>query len=333
LKLTDRVIASLTCPPGQRDTLFADDAVTGFWLRVQASGGKTFMFRYKVAGVSRRVPLGAFGEVTTAEARRRAERLRGDVLDGCDPWAERRDNRAEAIQAEAEARRRAEADAYTVRRLLDDWDRLALAKRRPSYRRDVLSRLNLHLAPIMDMPAGAVTRADAARAIDRAAASGATTSRRVRQYAGTLFAWGAGRGAVPGNPFEGVSGAGSEQPRDRVLTGAEVGAVWRATGTLRPPFGPFLRVLLLTLSRREEVAAMRWGELAPDLSAWTLPAPRSKNRKPHLQHLAEPTRAILAGMARGEPDAVVFATLAGKAISTHSYIKRLLDKAIAAERA
>lgn len=184
-----------------------------------------------------------------------------------------------------------------MRRLLDDWDRLALAKRRASYRRDVLSRLELHLAPILDMPAGAVTRADAARVIDGAAENGgATTSRRVKQYASTLFTWGAGRGAVPGNPFLGVAGAGSESPRDRLLTSEEIGAVWRAAGTLPPPFGPFVRVLMLTLARREEVAAMRWGELASDLSLWTLPAPRSKNRKPHIQHLADPTRAILAEM-------------------------------------
>ena len=93
MRPTDRVVASLNCPPGKRDATFADEAVTGFWLRVQANGGKTFMFRYRVGSVSRRVPLGAFGEVTVAEARKRAERMRGDVLDGRDPWVERRDTR------------------------------------------------------------------------------------------------------------------------------------------------------------------------------------------------------------------------------------------------
>ncbi len=334
MKITDRAGAALACPEGRYDLVVADDVLRGFRVRALASGAKLFVFSYKVGGVSRRIPLGTFGEVTAAKARERAERLRGAVLDGRDPWTERRDTRAEALQAEAEARRKTEADRYTVRCLLHDWDRLALAKRRLSYRRDVLSRLNVHLAKIMDKPAAAVTRAEAARAVDRAAENGgATTSRRVKQYASTMFTWGAGRRDGLGNPFFGVAGAGAEAPRDRVLTREEVGAVWRAAGTLPPPFGPFVRVLLLTLARREEVAAMRWHELAPDLSAWTLPAARSKNRKPHVQHLAEPPRAILAGMVRGEADELVFATLAGKAISTHSYIKRLLDKAIAAERA
>lgn len=36
---------------------------------------------------------------------------------------------------------------------------------------------------------------------------------------------------------------------------------------------------------------MAWGQLAPDLSPWALPAKRSKNRKAHVAHLAEPARA------------------------------------------
>lgn len=185
--------------------------------------------------------------MAVAEARKRAERLRGDVLDGGDPWAERRAGRAGALKAEAEARRKSEADACIVRRLLDDWDRLRLAKRRASYRRDALARLNLHLAAIRDKPAGGVTRADAARAGEK---GGATTPRRVKQYASTMFRWAFGRGAVAGTPFRGVAGAGAEVPRGRVLTGDEVGAVWRAVGTLPRPCGPFAAALLLTLARR-----------------------------------------------------------------------------------
>lgn len=44
--------------------------------------------------------------------------------------AELRDGRADALKAEEEARQKAEADSYTVSRLLDGWDRLRLAKRR-----------------------------------------------------------------------------------------------------------------------------------------------------------------------------------------------------------
>ena len=58
---------------------------------------------------------------------------------------------------------------------------------------------------------------------------------------------------------------GRDVPRDRVLTPSEVAEIWVATYALLPPYGAFVRFLLLTLQRREEVAGITWSELAPDL--------------------------------------------------------------------
>jgi integrase len=131
-------------------------------------------------------------------------------------------------------------------------------------------------------------------------------------------------------------------PRDRVLSGDEIGLVWRATDAVPSPYGAMIRFAMLTLARREEVAAMTWGEMAPDLSAWTLPLARSKNRKPHRVHLSEPARAImrtLLSAEEGKPlpplpkaDRLVFALPAGKRITSHSWVKRQIDAAMTADR-
>ena len=81
-----------------------------------------------------------------------------------------------------------------------------------------------------------------------------------------------------------------------------------------------MRFLLLTLARRDEVASMTWAEVAPDLSSWTLPAARAKNRKAHVVHLSQPARAILAGAPRIEGCPLVFAMPSKKGLSTFSYI-------------
>jgi hypothetical protein len=44
LRLTDRVVASLTCPPGSKDALFFDGVLKGFALRATASGNKFFLY-------------------------------------------------------------------------------------------------------------------------------------------------------------------------------------------------------------------------------------------------------------------------------------------------
>jgi len=48
---------------------------------------------------------------------------------------------------------------------------------------------------------------------------------------------------------------GRETPRDRVLSDAELGEVWRAAGRLGWPSGDFVRFLLLTLQREQRLRA------------------------------------------------------------------------------
>jgi len=346
MKLSDGIVAGLSCAEGQKDRLVFDTTSKGFGVRVQASGERGFLFRYKVAGVSRRIPLGAFGEVTTAGARKEAERLRGEVLTGRDPWAERRAGQVATITAERAARAEAKRDAFTVKSLIDSYAEKHVATLRPATRRDVLSRLRLHLASIANEPAASIGRRDAAKVMDTAIIAGETTARRVRDYARAMWGWAQRRGSLPEsvpNPWTNAPAPGRDVPRDRVLSDEEIGLIWREAGKLEAPYGPLVRFLCLTMARREEATAMRWGEIAPDLSTWTQPAGRTKNGKAHVVHLSAPARAILRGLLghhEGEPvptlpkaEQLVFATFDKKPVTTHSWVKRRLDTSISEARA
>ena len=92
-----------------------------------------------------------------------------------------------------------------------------------------------------------------------------------------------------------------------------------------PVHGAFVRFLMLTLARRDEVAQMRWSEVAPDLSRWTIPAERVKNGRAHMVHLAAPAQVVLAGVPRLDPDGLVFATGPGKALTTFSWMVRQIQ--------
>lgn len=346
MKFADDTVAGLRCPEGRKDVFVADAHTKGFWVRVQANGVRTFIYRYKLAGLSRRIPLGTFGEVTTAKARKEAERLRGLVLAGRDPWGERKREAVATVAAEREARTKAERDAFTVKDLIALYAEKHVAKLRPATQRDVLSRLRLHLRPIADKPVAAIGRADAARVVDRAAQAGDTTARRVRDYARAMWRWAGDRGTLPDaqtNPWETAPAPGKDVPRERVLTADELGHVWRATGTLASPYGPMVRFLIVTLARRQEASDVTWGEIAPDLSQWVIPGSRMKRGQPHVVMLPEPAKAILRsllGAEEGKPlpalppsDRFVFGLFGNKAITSHSWVKRQLDAAIAEARA
>ena len=85
-RLTPARLRNLKPPPSGAIELL-DAHARGLSLRVFASGQTTWTFRYrpKHGGVRRRIGLGQFPAVGLAEARRRADRYRGDVSNGGDP--------------------------------------------------------------------------------------------------------------------------------------------------------------------------------------------------------------------------------------------------------
>lgn len=333
VRLDDRTVAQLACPPGRKDMLVFDAEQRGFGVRVETTGRRTFLFQYSVAGRKRRLPLGVFGEVTTAQARRLAQKHRGTVVAGGDPWGEHRTAMLEAVAAEKRAAQQAKTDAFTVSRLIEDWDRLHLVHRRSSYRADATARLRRHLPDLLETPAASVTRSQAVGAVDMAVKRGGPVSaRRVLAYARAMFGWAQGRGMLDGNPFEGLPAPGQETARERVLTSPELGLIWRAAEGLPASTGLFVRFLMLTLARRDEVAGMRWGEVAGDLSLWTQPGARTKNGELHTVHLAPAARAVLSELTRGKAEDLVFTTPDGDKLTAFSFIKRQLVKRLEAER-
>jgi integrase len=83
-------IERLPIPASGRDSYF-DTEVPGLRLVVFPSGIKSFRLEYRDATGSRKsITLGRFGDITVAEARKRATKNRSTVSDGLDPLEERR---------------------------------------------------------------------------------------------------------------------------------------------------------------------------------------------------------------------------------------------------
>jgi integrase len=238
------------------------------------------------------MPLRTFGsEVTTAQARARAERLRGDVREGLDPVMELR-----AIESETKAK--ATEQAFTFGVMVDAWVAARVGDRRESYLDEAQRCMRRNLPRWLDRPASSLTVAEAVRELDTIKRDkGTVTANRTLSYARAAFGWAVKRQAVAANPMAGIERPGREESRDRVLSDVEVRLIWTAAEALGPPYGGFVRLLLLTLARRDEVALMRWDELdnPADPKVWTLPASRSKNRRAYVTHLSAPARAVLQG--------------------------------------
>src|SRR5262245_48911011 len=107
IRLTDAFVEGLeTDGP---DRIWFDALQPGFGVRRTPAGTKIFLVQARAGGKPRRVPLGTFPTMSTAEARREARGALQDIRNGRDP------------KAEQEARQRAaEAGQITVEQFIHD---------------------------------------------------------------------------------------------------------------------------------------------------------------------------------------------------------------------
>ena len=89
MKLTEKIIADLTCRADQKDRLVFDDTVKGLGLRISNKGSKAFLVQFRnSSGSKRRMPLGAWGSITLDQARQAARSTLGQVANGRDPFSD-----------------------------------------------------------------------------------------------------------------------------------------------------------------------------------------------------------------------------------------------------
>jgi integrase len=275
----------------------------------------------------------------------------GDVAKGKNPVAERK----EAAAAERVRRAR---DRLTLRVLIDDWNRLHLSERRPTYAAEAVRALHKTFADHLEGAAEDLDRPSVVRALDALTRrrprkdgngtykiKGASMTGRTAAYGRAAFAWAVKRGAVRNNPFASLPIAKSIARRERVLSDAELVEVWRAAPDMVQPYGAIVRLLILTGQRRGEVAGMRWNEISDDLATWSMPGQRTKNGVPHAVPLSAPAREILRERLPEDASAakraieelragqsLVLPGLRGTPFAGWSKCKRALDRAIIESR-
>jgi integrase len=292
-----------------------DKDLPGFGLVVTKAGRASYCVQYRLGGRSRRVSIGKHGPLTLDEARRSAREKLGEVARGIDIAEEKK-----------ETRRKLKAG-----NLGEATERyLTLNGKGLRYWNDVRRLIEFNVLPSLGRkPVVTITRSDIAALIDDVAQRSPAVARYVFAAIRPMFGWFVGRGLIEVNPIIGLKAPPAPKARDRVLDDGEIKTFWDAAARLGWPFEPVFKLLLLTATRREEIAAMAWDEIDLAKGVWTLPGERAKNSRAHTIDLAPAAVAILEALPRlGE---LVFTTTGETAVSGFSKAKQRLDGLMAEE--
>lgn len=322
-KITDRFLSSFTPLPGKKDRLAFDTECRGLGVRATAAGTRTFIVQWTdpATAQKRREPLGIWGGITIEQAREAARARLGDVAKGIDPRAVRLAARQKAENERAERQ-------LTLAALIDEWAKLHLAARRPRYRREAVRAIKYAFTEYLKRPAARLSRSEAVNVLDKLVrADTPAIAGRTLAYCRACYGWALKRGKVPANPFAGLPIPAGASARERVLTDEELGRVWNATAAMPEPWGPLFQVLILSLARREEVAAMRWSEISASPAAWTIPSVRMKRGQAHVVALAIAVQEALSRVTRVKGQDLVFSTTGKTHVSGFTKAKATLDKA------
>lgn len=262
--------------------------------RKSSMEGKTYLCQYRRAGQKHRIPLGSCKAISLKAAREAVLAILGDVARGLDPDAKRK-------QDARDAKKRADVEALTLGVLIDKWEARHLSGKRPGYAIEAPRALRFAFKKHLTSPAANLTPKVVKATLNAIADFGKkATARLTGAYGRACYGWAIDEELLTENPFAGLK-LEAVPSRDRVLSDPELAAVWKATEA-PGPYNRIVRLLLLTGQRRDEVAAMTWEEIAPDLSTWTIPGDRAKNGKAHIVPLSPQAQAILRAAPRFDRD-------------------------------
>lgn len=302
--LTDTKIAAIK-PPVKGQVEHPDAKVTGLRLRVGAGGQKTWTLRKRVGAKTINRKLGTYPAMSLAKARTAALAM------------------IEALEDTGST----ETLDRTFKAAAEDWIEKKAKRKNKGWEKQE-RQLELHVYPAWsETRLRSIKRADVRALIE--GLEGEVLPNRVLALVKTIFRYALSRDWIEASPAEAMEKPASETERDRTLDMDEVARVWNAAELLGYPYGPFVRLLLLTGQRRSEVANMRWDGLNLADAVWTFSADEAKGKRGQLVPLSPKASAIINGLPRFGP--YVFSTTGETPISGFAKAKNRLDSYLAGQ--
>jgi integrase len=295
MRLSDRTIQTLPVP-GRGQKLYADDSLTGFAVRVSQGGSKTFVLTLGEA--RQRITIGRYPIVSLAQAREKARTILAERQLGIAPkpsptfgtvrleYLAQRDDRVRPATRQA--------DGY----LFKPFEVLSPKKVADIKAAAIEAILNDIEAP--------------------------TTQRHAFIRMQGLFRYAVRRDYLDRSPMERLECPADREPRERVLTDAELRAVISTVRAYGHSYGTIVELCAILGQRRQQIGALHVEHVNFDAGTITWPPELMKTGRRHTIPFGPTTRAILSDITPSQ-DGFFFPSRVNTPFVGWSYHKARFD--------
>lgn len=264
--------------PAERAYKLADTG--GLFVLVQPNGSKLWRYKFRLDGVEGLQALGAFPEVSLADARVAHAESRKLVAKGIHPVQARREERESRAQAELH---RVKGSFGAV---CADWNKATSADLRPATVQQRNREIEKDLMPrFRDRPISKITRLELTAALKEVEARAPEVARNVRNYLWGIFEHAIDSGLIEDNPVPPVRVLRKRNQENHPALSPELlGEFLRkldAFDTIHEQTRIAMLLVVLTACRKSEVIGGKWSEVDLDTAEWEIPAKRMKAGRAH----------------------------------------------------
>ena len=299
------------------DGLYAVGGVSGLYLKIDGNS-RSWVIRASIAGKEQKIGMGAYSQVTLAEARDKAREMQKQIRDGVNPIMERKAAKARAALEAAKIR--------TFRQCAEKYIESNRAGLANSHVLRVENSLALHVYPIIgglpiaDIDTGLVLEVlqqpvdtvDGKKPLWEAKTE---TASKLRGRMEAILQWAKVRGHRTGeNPADWKTlkytlPAPSKVYKEKnfpALAYSEIGAFMADLSKRDGISARCLEFAILTLARSREVRLARWDEIDLESRVWTVPAEHMKTKKEHHVALSDGAVSLLESLPRSQENNHIF---------------------------
>ena len=283
MPLSDAKIRSLTS--SEKPFKVAD--FDGLYLFVKVSGAKSWRFKYRIGGKEKLLVFGNYPSISLAQARSARDAARAQVVNGLDPSEVKK--QVSYVEGEARAQTFERVAAAFLAKITTE-GRAAATLIKYDW---ILAMVN---ADIGQKPIAEITAPTVLGCLRKVEAKGNyQTAKRMRSIIGSVFRYAIATGVAENDLTYVLRGAliqHTSTPRAAITDKSELGGLMRAIdgfeGQLTTRIA--LQLLAIVVTRPGELRHAKWEEFDLDAAIWSIPAERTKTRKPHRVPL--PARAL-----------------------------------------